>query len=242
MVIPMVYPFSSILHVGQCRLLMLAGLVSPDEPVVSSPVPFSQQLSELSSNFASQNWATMKYPHPRSPIYPNKKLQSPSWFTPCLPSVQRYSQKLDIFNQFHGGKFTQRFTSMIFPWKNLLCYMMNSHSFQICSVALGRNLAGKSTVFLIPASYKPAFIRYVLMVSHSFRDVFPPFPMVKLGIPSHLCCFSLDFVHILGISQALPLGDTRYRARAVAGLCQGTCGLRDEKSTRKKQRLIDIET
>ena len=48
MVIPMVYPFSSIFHVGQCRL-----------PVVSSPVPFSQQLSELSSNFASQNWATI---------------------------------------------------------------------------------------------------------------------------------------------------------------------------------------
>ena len=48
MIIPMVYPFSSIFHVGQCRL-----------PVVSSPVPFSHQRSELSSNFASQNWATM---------------------------------------------------------------------------------------------------------------------------------------------------------------------------------------
>lgn len=214
MVIPMVYPFSSIFHVGQCRLLMLAGLVSPDEPVVSSPVPFSQQLSELSSNFTSQNWATMKYPHPRFPIYPNKKLQSPSWFTPCLPSAQRYSQNLDIFNQFHGGKFTQ--PSMIFPWKNL------------------RRLAGKSTVFLIPASKKkPPLIRYVLIVSHSFRDVFPPFPTVSLGFPSHLCCFSPDFLHILGILQALPLGIHLYTARTArgnAGLCQGSCGLRDEKS------------
>jgi hypothetical protein len=54
-----------------------------------------------------------------------------------------------------------------------------------------------------------------------------------LGFPSHLCCFSPDFLHILGILQALPLGIHLYTARTArgnAGLCQGSCGLRDEKS------------